>query len=473
MTTSPTRRILSFDATVLVVVTALVALITAVILAGDQVGLRVVSVAPTPEAASVSVSAPLAVRFDDRLVVSPDDVQISVNPPVSGSLDVQGEMLRFAPATALTPNTTYTVTLAAGLQGERGRKLLQPLVWTFRTGQVRLIYIALDDAARDQLYALPVTPQAQGNADAPQPLTTSVGGVWDFAVSPDGNRIVFSALNEGGTSDLWLLSSGDPTATKLVECLSAACSGAAWSPDGRTIAYSKRNATELAPALVSPPRLWLLDTETGENAQVFADNQKLGYDPAWSADGDWLSFLSPDPIGVGVINLTSGDSQVFATSSGEAGVWHPQRLEMLMTVMTETQQSGAPVLVTHIVGVDPLSGQQRNLSGADELVEDNTPAFSPDGEWIAFRRKEFEGERASPGKQLWLMRSDGSEARPLTQAPEYDHGNPLWSPDGRYLTFQKFPLKGPEIVVSVWMMDPTTGEQWQVVSPGQRPQWGS
>jgi Tol biopolymer transport system component len=77
----------------------------------------------------------------------------------------------------------------------------------------------------------------------------------------------------------------------------------------------------------------------------------------------------------------------------------------------------------------------------------------------------------SPGKQLWRMRSDGRQAEALTALPDHDYGPPLWSPDGRYLLYHRFPLRGPDITISVWIMDTTTGEEWEVARPGQRPQW--
>ncbi len=223
--------------------------------------------------------------------------------------------------------------------------------------------------------------------------------------------------------------------------------------------------------MISPPRLWLLDVVTGESVQLFADSQQLGYEPRWSGDGQWLSYLTPDPIGVSIFNLEDGRSAFYATSTGEPGIWHPKRLELVISTIREAEVDGNPYFLTHLLAVDPLGKQERNLSGEKSLVEDNSPAFSPDGEWIAFLRKELTGERASPGKQLWLMRADGSEAHPITVAPEFDHGNPVWSPDGRLLAYQRFPLKGPNIVVSVWMIDVVTGEQWQLASSGQRPQW--
>ena len=73
-----------------------------------------------------------------------------------------------------------------------------------------------------------------------------------------------------------------------------------------------------------------------------------------------------------------------------------------------------------------------------------SPAWSPDGRWLAFI-SEREGEKlpkdatreqkASKGKpQLWIMPTDGGEARQITWMP---HGvsAPAWSPDSRTILF--------------------------------------
>ena len=64
--------------------------------------------------------------------------------------------------------------------------------------------------------------------------------------------------------------------------------------------------------------------------------------------------------------------------------------------------------------VDPIADTRVNLSGETAPVEDGAPVWSPDGEWLAFRRNINDGPGATLTKQLWLMRADGSEARPLT-----------------------------------------------------------
>jgi Tol biopolymer transport system component len=215
-----------------------------------------------------------------------------------------------------------------------------------------------------------------------------------------------------------------------------------------------------------------LELATGTVAPLFADDQQLAFDPRWSPDGEWLSYLSPDLGGVGAYHVQNGTTRFYPTTTGEAAIWHPLRNELLLSEML---QSG-DYFEVHLILIDPLTETRQDLSvvahtGETVAVEDNSPAYSPDGEWLAFRRKELEGPHATLGKQLWVARANGSEARPLTQEPDVDHGPVMWSPDARYLLYHRFPLRGPDVTISVWVLDVASGQSWEVARPGQRPQW--
>ena len=91
------------------------------------------------------------------------------------------------------------------------------------------------------------------------------------------------------------------------------------------------------------------------------------------------------------------------------------------------------------------------------------PAWSPDGEWIAFTSTRG---TAGPGRgSIWIMRADGSAKRQLTLHPENGFDlSPTWSPDGQRIAFQR----GGISIVTV-----ATGEVTNLGLPGQssQPSW--
>ena len=455
-----------FDRLVWFTAAVVLALIGVVIARGDQLQLHALTLSPAPQSSNISTRTLIRLQFDQP--VAPLSLaMLALSPAISGTTKLNGETLTFSPATALQPNTTYTVTVAATLRGQQGGELREPIRWHFTTGGVQVLYSTVDAQGKEQLYVADAG-LAQGQSTvAPTQLTKGNLSIWDFTVRPTSSNVVYSAVKADGTSDLLQIAPSDAEPTVLVPCPNAVCNGMSWSPDGRLLAYSRRNATDFGSALLSPPRLWLFDPASQESLSFFNDGQKLAFDPRWSADSQWLTYLSPDPAGIGVVNVTSGAERFYLSDSGETGVWQPGATRFVYSQVRRVEE----LYVTQLVVVDPVADSQVNVSGEDALVEDGAPAWSPDGAWIAFRRKEFTGPGATPGKQLWRMRADGSEAQPLTTDAALDHSAPQWSPDGRYLLYHKLPLKGPNIILSVWIMDLETGESWLVAQPGQRPAW--
>jgi len=61
-----------------------------------------------------------------------------------------------------------------------------------------------------------------------------------------------------------------------------------------------------------------------------------------------------------------------------------------------------------------------------DQYSDTSPAWSPDGQWIAWT------SQRQAGGEIWLMKPDGSGAHALTLG-DY----PSWSPDSRRIAFAR------------------------------------
>jgi len=101
----------------------------------------------------------------------------------------------------------------------------------------------------------------------------------------------------------------------------------------------------------------------------------------------------------------------------------------------------------------------------DSKEDDWSPAFSPDGQWIAFR-----SERE--GKGIFVMGATGESVHRVA-----DFGfNPAWSPDGKELVVATEGLTGPTDRQSrsqLWRIDVMTGAKKQIPmkEDGVQPSW--
>jgi Tol biopolymer transport system component len=128
--------------------------------------------------------------------------------------------------------------------------------------------------------------------------------------------------------------------------------------------------------------------------------------------------------GRGVVELTSGDAiqERPAVSSDGSLIAYADFVDKPL---------GAD-LGLHLANADGTNARALTKGGdTGGKGGDTTPAFSPDGRWIAFERGiDFDAGKAG----LFIIRTDGTGLRRLTD-DAVGAGDPRWSPDGKRILF--------------------------------------
>jgi TolB protein len=264
--------------------------------------------------------------------------------------------------------------------------------------------------------------------------------------SGSAGEIAFT-VNRDGFGEIWVMDPDGGNRRQLTESPGAAvdASGSgspAWSPDGTLIAYASSGE-----AVAEDQR----DLDIYVMRADGSDSRRLTYDrvpdstPTWSPEGDRIAFAhsrgqgTEDAAGVIVVTDADGRQRVEVTRHPDTAAvvydlhpaWSPDGNLIAFTRATFTAATEPQVA---IYVVDPTGAGER-------LVIENAaePAWSPDGSRIAFTsvRDRF-GEtcfhECSPSPEIYVARADGTEIVRLTRSEASDH-SPAWSPDGDRIAF--------------------------------------
>ena len=237
------------------------------------------------------------------------------------------------------------------------------------------------------------------------PFATEEGYESGAAWSPDGKTIAYSG-SVNGISQIYTRGLGGATAVQITRS-AVSCRDPFWSPDGTRIYYSASTPT---------PSLWSIGAAGGAATQVLPDV----YHAALSPDGNSLAFLRFESMDATTLRLNLW----LSSPPGSA----PRKFE------------------------PPPLGGMRYYEGALQ--------FSPDGKTLGFWMQMWDGK-----PEFWLIPfPSGSPRQPFLSWKEWVPIDRFrWMPDSRHVLF---PYRQPQAPgTHLWIAD-TAGGSLQPITSG-------
>jgi len=192
--------------------------------------------------------------------------------------------------------------------------------------------------------------------------------IWDFGLSPDGKRALFSARGE-----VFTVPAKKGNTRNLTNTSSTREKNPIWSPDGKWIAYMSDRTDE--------DELYIIPQDgKGEEIRITTDGHCFRFAPVWSPDSKKLLFADKD-LKLYYVNVQ--DKKVILVDSTKNWEivdysWSPDSRWIAYAKPAKNMLSSV-----FLYSLD----KKKIYRVTDDFTDDTEPVFDPDGKYLYFLSK--------------------------------------------------------------------------------------
>jgi len=283
----------------------------------------------------------------------------------------------------------------------------------------RLAYATLRQNA--DIWRLPVSPQTGLTNGTPEAVISTTREDSRGSWSPDSKMVAFNS-DRAGDMNIWLFTLAD-SSTRQLTTGHGGDFQANWSPDENKIAFfSSRSGS---------PNIWEVEIASGTLKRL-TSNSGVNVNPFYSLDGKLIAYQSDQSgrLEVWVMNADGSNSRRL-TDVGVTGHFMRWAADGLGIVFRCTCSGKPATMKVSLIGGAPQPFAETMMGGSHM-------SFSPDGTRIM----DVVGH-----KVLWVSPVNGGKPEKVYEFPDPDVriDYPVWSPDGRWVMFDRFRPQGGDI----------------------------
>jgi dipeptidyl aminopeptidase/acylaminoacyl peptidase len=272
------------------------------------------------------------------------------------------------------------------------------------------------------LFALAAAAIAQQPASSKTPTidqSLETFNVNSPQISPDGKRVIYEQSrtnweNNSFDTELWIADAATGQ-RHLLTVRAGSSSSAAWSPDGKWIAFTSDRPAALKDSPAGKRQIYVMPADGGDAQQITKMEAGIG-DFEWAPDSQHIAFAAEgaEPKTMKDRKEYFGDYRVIHADYQMAHLW-----------LVDVPQADAAGRFAK--PVDP-----KQLTKDDFSV--NSFSFSPDGKRIAFSAQRDPDLISGFSADIYTVTVPDGTVKKIVDTPGPDE-NPHWSPDGKQIAY--------------------------------------